>query len=550
MTCFHYKSSLAALAIASIFSVSYAADVRTLHQQGEFAAAAASGLENLLREPWNHELRFLVADSLERSGDTTAAITQFETLAGTVYSQPAAMRLNHLRSSASTAAPRLARVALAETASTEFHGFGPPTRPSPPPVAETSGPNKRPSLLREQVQLPARSAALQAIYELNDAGNYGAVSREGQRLIAQGQGDDELRLIVANSLAWSGKLDDAVPAYEAIIRTAGSRGQINGARVGLGNVRRWQGRDDLAVPLYRAALSDNQSIEAAREGMSYAEREIRPKTTLSIGRSIDSSEMERIGIVINHRWRDSTSHHLFEIEEAGSRDDMVGQIARQNELTVRYQPLELPLKPRFWLSGQTTPNNGLFGGVRLHSSNQRFYVEVDRVNWGQMSLNNRALEKGLAASHIGASGNLSFDAGDITGTVNYYDISDGNNILASSLRYTPPWRLGGVKAYWGIEAREPKEYSADYWAPAAGYGSTYVGLQGDWSRMNWDLFAAAQLGTRVSGDAGNSSSFSAGGRRWLGKDFAVGLKYWRMASQRDSTPYRANAISLSLESLW
>jgi len=71
-----------------------------LYQQAQYTQAAARGLTELLREPWNHSLRFLVADSLQRSGKFDDATIQFQALEGTPYASSAALRLNALGSAA------------------------------------------------------------------------------------------------------------------------------------------------------------------------------------------------------------------------------------------------------------------------------------------------------------------------------------------------------------------------------------------------------------------------------------------------------------------
>lgn len=526
----------------------WSADVRALYQQGQYVAAAQDGLATLLREPWNHELRFLVADSLERSGDVAAAQSQFQALLGTILTEPAQMRLNNLL----TATGKPAKQVQLASASSNFQVFELPARPLARPVSsvEEAAPPRSKLALREQIKLPARAPELEAVFQLSAEGDYRAAARQGKRLMDRGMVDDDLRLLVANSLAWTGQSEEAIAAYKKIIETSGSAAKVNDARAGLANSLRWQGRDDLALPLYRQALASDSGHEASKEGVVYAERELRPKTTISYGQSNDSSEMHRRTLGINHRWRDPGLRHGFEVEAFGNNDTLPTDRALQRELTFRYQPLNIPLKPRFWVSAQTLPKTGTFGGVQLQLVPNKLSFELDQMNWGARALNPRAELRGLTAMHVGLASRVTSAFGDLNAAIDYYDISDNNNILTNSLRYTAPWRVLGFKAFVGAENREPKFNSLDYWSPALGYGATYAGLQGDWSAERWELFMSGQKGRRLYGDAGDSWSLSGGGRLWITQQLALGLRLWGMSSVRDSAAYRANAGTVTVESLW
>lgn len=532
----------------------WATSIQELHQNAEYAKASELGLERLLREPWNHELRFLVADALERSGNTSAAASQFATLSGTPYSEMAKIRLGRILASdkpadAASTYPT-PKTLIASNAYGE-RAFEIPARPS------TSG-LLREEYSRRQAQIHAKKSSQaspssperEKVVNLAIEGDYRAVAKEGKKLISEGSKDDELRLMVANSLAWTGDLNQAIPVYNAIIRDKGDSEKVNDARVGLGNALRWQGRDDLALPQYRQALAADPGLASAREGLEYAERELRPRTTLTLGRSHDTSDMERQSMSINHRWRDRNLRTIYEIELGGSHDDLAGDSINQGDITLRYQSLDKPFKPKLWFSAQSTPQFYGFGGVQLQAIPEKLNFEIDRINWGQRALNTRALRHGLSASHLGINGKLRLDGGDIRMAADYYDISDGNTILTTGLKYTPPLRLGGWQPFLGAETREPKLASLDYWSPAAGYGSVFAGLKGEWSASRWDVFVEGQGGQRMYGDAGSSWSLSGGGRTWVSNDIALGLRLWNMSSWRDNARYRANLASITLETLW
>jgi len=522
-------------------------DVRSLHQQGQYAAAASAGLNTLLSEPWNHESRFLVADSLERSCDIAGAESQFRTLSGTTFAEHAQIRLNNLLPLTHKTVTHTNRVQIASSAGSRFQAFEVPREQVIPPIE--SRPAQR-SSLRDQIKLPKQPSEIEAVYKLNTEGAYREAAQLGKKLIQRGLADDDLKLIVANSLAWTGQSDEAIPAYKDIIQNGASPAKVNDARAGLGNVLRWNGRDDQAMPLYQKALADDPKHAASLDGVMYAERELRPKTTITFGQSEDSGKMERRGLGINHRWRDRTMQHGFEVEFAGVNDNLLTDNASQRELTLRYQAFAKPLQPRLWMSTQVNPTAKLFAGAQFQLIPQKLSVEIDYLNWGLRANNPRAINRGLTAGHFGLAGRLTSQYGDLNAAVDYYDISDSNHILTSSLRYTAPGTFLGFRAFVGAENREPKFSSPDYWSPALGYGAYFGGLQGGWSKENWELFLAGQIGRPIYGDAGKSSSLSGGGRLWLTRDFAVGLRLWDMSSWRDGATYKAKSATLSLESLW
>ena len=515
-----------------------------LYQQAQYTQAAAQGLTELLREPWNHSLRFMVADSLQRSGKFDDARVQFQALEGTPYATSAALRLNALRSAASVppsptpaaAKPTVTRQIVARSQDQQ-------SPEEPKTEVQTLAPPKAPP------RSAARSLTQHHFYDMYNAEDYQAVSTEGMALLARETPDDGLRLIIANSLAWTGQLKEAGQQYQALLK-----GQVSkDANVGLANVYRWSGREDQALPLLRSVLTIDPNHAGAKEGLELVQRELRPRTVVSMGGANDSSDMQRSSLTANHRWRDRSGSHLFEIETSGVNDRMPGTDVNQSDLTFRYQTLNLPLQTRIDLSAQANPESTIFGGLRLKLHESPLFLDVGRVNWGRLASNALALQAKLAANHVGVemSGDLS-SYGKLGGRVDYYDISDSNAILSSHFSFTPAWRPLGlrIKPLIGMETRDARTASGAYWSPAAGYGAVYAGLLSEWSGANWDFFASGQIGTRLYGEAGTNWSISAGGRHWLGKDLAVGLNLWDMASWRNNASYRAKSLALSVEKVW
>jgi hypothetical protein len=83
-----------------------------------------------------------------------------------------------------------------------------------------------------------------------DAGDYWSVGSDGLNYLKEEPGNSELRIMVADSLAWSGRYADAISQYQMLAGTALS----DRAAVGLANLYRWSDRPDLADPLYRQVL--------------------------------------------------------------------------------------------------------------------------------------------------------------------------------------------------------------------------------------------------------------------------------------------------------
>lgn len=411
-----------------------------------------------------------------------------------------------------------------------------------------SGPESVDKTRPAELALPKRSPDQQRIIDLSAAGDYQAAGTEGLALISKEQPDGELQLIIANSLAWTGRLKEAIPTYQGL-----SDGKYaNPAAVGLANVLRWRGRDDQALPLYRSVLSSDPSNAGALEGLDLAMREISPRTLLSFGRGSDSSDEQRQSVTINHRWRDRGGSNIMEVETSAVKDTLPGIEAKQQDVTLRYQSLSLALKPSLELSMPTTEDHTLYGGVRIKLFDDQVAVSGGRVNWGRMATNPKALASHLSATHAGVTAAKDFSLGKLVARVDYYDISDGNTILSSGLHLASAWRpLGGhFKPFLGIETRGAKFNTLSYWSPDQGSGTAYAGVLGEWGAADWNLYASGQAGVRLFGDAGTSWSWSAGGKRWISNDVALSVNLWSLDSWRNNAAYRAQAATINLEKLW
>lgn len=408
-----------------------------------------------------------------------------------------------------------------------------------PPVGNTD-------LLGENA--PKLAPEEQAVANQYAAGDYKGVGSAGLALIDKGRVDDGVQLMIANSLAWTGRVAEAAVIYEHL--TNGKH--ADAANIGLANIQRWSGRDDIAAPIYQNVLIRDSSNVDALSGLVFTRRELSPKTTFTLGGSSDSSQEERRFATINHRWRNETGSRTYEVEASKVKDELLIDKATQQELTLRFHDLNMPLKPKFEVSTPTGRDRTLFANAALALNDDQTLLYLGRVNWGRLAINPNALNLGLSALHVGAVTWKDFSIGRLTGRINYYDISDGNEILTGGLNLDAAWRPLGpsIKPFLGMEFRLADVNKKNYWSPEDGSGTGYVGLKAEWSADDWNIYSSAQLSGGLFGDAGNGWSVSAGGKRWLSNDVAMSMNLWSMASHRDKTAYRARSMSVNLEKLW
>jgi hypothetical protein len=587
-----------------------------LYKDAKYEAAATRGLSDLLAQPWNHELRLMVADSLQRVGKLAEAKIQLEALDGTPLAKEAKNRLSSLQKPTTTATASVPSQTAVVTAAPVAVPTPPsaPIRPvelrqepiqlatSPPPavpsIPSTSGASPLPfanvtipstitipaavsipapvstpvavssqsvmtptgallqlapfqyippagAQLADQANQIKRSPEHQRIVDLSMAGDYQAAGTEGLALQQTGGMDDELKLIFANSLAWTGRLTEATQTYQSL--TSGKLEKE--AKVGLANIDRWLGYDHRALPVYRSVLALDPAYPDALLGVELATRELSPRTMLTYGGSIDSSDLATRAFTVNHRWRDSTGANIMEVETSRFKGSLPTIETEQRDATFRYKSLDREYKPSFEVS---TIGNAVFGSAGVSLGDRPILVELGFLNWGRFTSNPNAIAANLSASHLGLQASHGFTFGKLVGRLDGYGVSDGNNILTSSLRFSPNWRPLGthLKPLLGMETRDAKFNTPNYWSPSLGYGSVYAGLLGEWGSESWNFFASGQVGRPLYGEAGDSWSWTAGGKKWLTDDIALSLSLWGLSNQRDNAAYRANTFSVSLEKLW
>jgi hypothetical protein len=395
---------------------------------------------------------------------------------------------------------------------------------------------------------PTRKPSQQRIVDLYTASNYTQAGTDGLGLVVAEQPDDALKLIIANSLAWTGRLKEATAVYQTVTEEA----LVPDANVGIANVLRWKGQDHLAAPIYRDILARSPAHADAVAGLEMAERELSPRTTVTMGGISDSNEFRRGAATVNHRWRDESGFNIMEVELNGVRDTLPDVEAKQQDVTLRYQALGTTFKPAVELSVPSGTSRTVYGGLKLWMDDDRVQLDVGSVNWGRLVNNANALNLGLSATHLGLLGKRDTFLGDLMGRFDYYNISDTNTVWSSDIRLTSNLRPFGnaIKPFIGLETRKAMFFTPNYWSPQDGSGNLYMGLQGEWQTEDWSLYGSGQVGFPVYGDAGQSWSASAGMKRWITRTVALSFNLWAMATTRDGTAYRAQSAFVSLEKLW
>ena len=395
----------------------------------------------------------------------------------------------------------------------------------------------------------ARDPKVQRIFDLYQKEDYPGAAAEGFPLLSEFPNDNQLRLIVANSLAWSTtRYKDAIDAYRPLLDTPDARD----ARLGLANVYRWSGREDLALPLYKAVIEQNPDNKDAREGVILTERAMRPRTKISMGTASDTNNMQRQELTLTHRWRTPSGSGIFEIEAGGTNDTQLDLASYQRNVTLRYQGLDLPLAPTFDITEQTGPQQSVFGGVNLKLTDDTQLI-VNRVNWGLLSFTTAAELANLSAFHTALATSKTGDLGNMRLRVDYFGVSDGNSVVIGNLQYTPSWRPLGeyLKPFVGISTRDQSNYSPLYWSPVnGGYGVYFVGMQAEWSNTTSSLFASAQVGNGLYGEGGFNWGVSLGGRTWINDDYAIGAKLNKYAGGQYGPSYSFTSALVTLERAW
>jgi hypothetical protein len=378
---------------------------------------------------------------------------------------------------------------------------------------------------------------------------------EGLQLVQSGVTlTQEQRLRLANALSWTGQNEQALPYYRSLFFTPFDAA----ARLGLANAERWRGRQELAAPVYQQVLAVAPANTDARVGLRLASRELRPSTTLGVGRAQDNQGLVFDHLHALHTWRNSSGTRIYGVEARGiqtSADEVPGlapyQQAQNKAVGLRYEALDLRFAPRLSLEVQTAPDTQLFGALRLKLTEGATYASLSRMNWGAQNYSARSIAARYSANQFGLEHTSDKRWGEFALSANAYQVSDSNSLLTSQVKFTPAWRpLGaGFKTFVVADTRNAKFNTADYWSPTS-YGTASLGLSQSWEAEDWRFFASAQTGNKLFGEGGPAWSASLAAKRWISPDYALGFNATTLSNRRDDAAYRASFVNVNVEKLW
>jgi tetratricopeptide (TPR) repeat protein len=385
--------------------------------------------------------------------------------------------------------------------------------------------------------------------EQYQAGRYAEAARRGAAVLRDAPQLHDLRFAVANSLAWTGQYDQALEHYRALLGTA----YENRARVGMANVMRWRGQADLAEPHYLAVLEREPANTDARSGLALAGRDLRPALTARLGHSADSADLKRNELLLAYRQWSADRAWRFEVGTLGERYQAPGRDWSARGLQAALWGAKLPLAPRIdaALYDSGLRDTQVFGTLQLEPARDVLRIRFGRVNWARLAFSAGAAADGLTARTLGILGDTQLGIGSIRARADGFDTSDGNRVLDGELQVTPFWQPLPWALKWsaGLYGRHAEREDPRYWSPRPTYGLAYVGLQRGWYLERTDVTASIRRGFGLTDSAGDSWSLGLSARRWISRDFAIGLEGWAVDAPRPGA-YRMHQVTAFVQHLW
>ena len=384
------------------------------------------------------------------------------------------------------------------------------------------------------------------------AEDYRAAARLGLRELAdapKGAKTDELRLAVANSLAWTGQYDPAIEQYKALFGTR----YDTAARIGLANVLRWNGQADLAEPYYREVLARDPGNAEAKLGRELGGRELRPAISV---RGIRTSDNQGVSLnefgVSYRRWTEDLRSRWEIGALTGRMDSPQGDFSPKGVQGALWLP-QAPLAPKLEAFAYDNGVSGtrLFGAAQTEPIRDKLRIRLARVDWGRQAFSGAATRDGLTAAMLGVFGATSTPLGDVRARLDGYDISDDNRVLDGEASIKPAWQPLPWQLKWtsGVTARYAEREDPRYWSPHPAYGVVFVGLERGWYLDRLDLTASARRSFTFTETAGDGWSLGLSGRYWLAQALAIGLDAWMVNAPRP-TPYTMRQFGAFVQQLW
>jgi tetratricopeptide (TPR) repeat protein len=419
-----------------------------------------------------------------------------------------------------------------------------PSSPIPRGTLDPKAPVRPLDEALRQVELDRLAAPALERYE---AGDYPAAAKLGLQVLEGAPAQHGLRFVVANSLAWSGRYDDAAAQYRELFGT-----QYDArARVGLGNVLRWRSQAHLAEPYYVEALGADPANTDAAEGLALARRELRPAIIVRATRT-DDNQLRRDEVSLAYRHWSAARQLRLEAGVFGGRShSALGRWSPAGIFASAWAP-GLPLAPQVEAAyyDPDVREARVFATVQVEPVRDRLRLRLGRVDWGRAAFSAEATADALTARTAGLSGEAGARLGVLRYRADLYDISDGNNIVDGEAQLTPHWQPLPARLTWfgGLYGRNADREDPRYWSPRPAYSVAFIGVQRHWSFERADLSASIRRGVALSSSAGDSWSGGISGRAWVRDDLALGIEAWTVDAPRPGR-YRASHVGAFVQQL-
>ena len=399
-----------------------------------------------------------------------------------------------------------------------------------------------PSQAREEE--PQRPPEQQRLVEMNLTGQYAKLGRDGLALMKKEKVDDELAFIIANGLAWSGRLHAAEKLYQDLLNSEKSLD----ARVALANISRWRGKDYLAASMYKEVLATDPDHEDAQKGLALSKNDLRPRLQVATTGTKDSYDVRTQSLGANYRWYTHEGARVSEVELSAISARMPQLSSGEALLTMRHQAHDVRMDP----SVEVSFGKKIYGSISIQPTSLPVRVQAGKVDWGVMSLNPRGMKEALHANNLGVRADLSSRAGRASLVADTYRVSDGNSMQTALFRYSPPVKLitPHLRPLLGAEYRKAKFNSPAYWSPEQGYAVAFAGVEGEWSGERWNTSASVQRGWRIQGEAGPSWGAALATSYKINPNWSVGARALAISNKRDGGGYRANSATVYMERRW
>ncbi len=408
---------------------------------------------------------------------------------------------------------------------------------------------------------PEQSAIAPEIAQLYEAGRYFDSAKAGAKRLVAEPNNLDLRLLLANSLSWSGRLDAAIEQYERLTKTR----LQSAAQIGIANIYRWRGKPELAEPLFDQVLAREPNHPDALEGKKLADRQMRLSILKGLAFTRDSSGLTRIDSTTSFgkvnqdrtlRWR--AGYALGLDKDASGKEHYA-------ELNGMIKSLNAPFTPTLsaWVVRDHSKVRG-FGLIQADLIDDTLGVHFGRVNWGRQSFNSTAAVSLLWAKRFGAYLNVSTPLGESRSKFDSYRVSgarpvtptltaqaNDNFVWDAETQLTPAWQPlpTGFIWYAGVSAKAADRTDSRYWSPSSTYVLGFLGLKKAWYFDKGDVGFSVQRGFKISDEARNNLSISANAKYWFSDVTALGFELSASNSPRPSD-YRQRYLNLQLERLW